>query len=344
VVKLAYRPAGKQEIAALERQVSDLRLDEPRQNSLEQDEISDKIAAIDVALNSLCRAWATSDPANRRLLSGTAVQTLRGLGTGDTEAPSTEAAISTQAAPISPAERLGDPGDCPDRHAWAVKILAMLTFKEASGSEIAVDELHQAARAASALLPKMSNSAQWGAFLGLARLARAAKQFPPVGMLTPGSSTPADAVDGLDLKSWVAQESPVLGHRFWLQPWAQSLADAGLVSCIVLYDECANDELVASALIEKNHHTIVVSRRLDASVVGKVAAAGAIFFPSGEGEEKLSDAIMNNPLLHTISAVAENRPSASRWATETRAFRRAPVANPNSAAGLVNKKPIGARS
>src|SRR5262249_40398196 len=153
----------------------------------------------------------------------------------------------------------------------------------------------------------------------LARLARAGKRFPPVGMLTSGSSTPADAVDGLDLKSWVAQQSPVPGHRFWLQPWAQPLAGAGLISCIVLSDENADDELVASALIEKNHHTIVVSRRLDASIVGNVAAAGAIFFPSGEGEEKLSDAIINNPLLHTLSAVAENRPSTSRWASETRA-------------------------
>jgi len=135
-----------------------------------------------------------------------------------------------------------------------------------------------------------------------------------MGMLTSGSSTPADAVDGLDVKSWVAQQSPLVGHRFWSQRWAQSLADVGLISCFVLYDESANDELVnnyASILTEKHHHTIVVSRRLDASVVGSVAAAGAIFFPSDGGEAKLSDAIINNPLLHTISAAAENRQPAA---------------------------------
>lgn len=125
-------------------------------------------------------------------------------------------------------------------------------------------------------------------------------------MLTSASSTTADAVDGLDIRFWVADPKLIGGHRFWSPHWAQSLVEEGLIPCYVVYDDGTNSDLVnacARSLTKEHHHTIVVSRRLEASVVRDVVAAGAVFFPSDGGEVRLSDAIINNrysPLRRTI--------------------------------------------
>ena len=282
-IRVVDRDAVVREISVLEREITELARAELSGVPPARDEVADRVAALTVALNSVGRAWAAADAGVRHTVCETALNTLRDI------------------KPAAGDEQLA-------KRAAAVGTLARLTLAESAGEPIGARQLWSASRAATELLPELGRSARWAMFMGLSRLARAASQLPPVGMLTSQRSTPADAFAGVDTRRWTAHRSHWSNHRLWSQRWTESLFGHGLASCLVLFDEGDDDLLdaVGSMPGTGDFPTIVVSRRFDVSVVRKVTTSGAMFLPPDSGEADLSDAIMNNPFLHTVTASIDN--------------------------------------
>jgi hypothetical protein len=225
----------------------------------------DRLAAIVVAEDALLRSLSATDGEDRRVLAGTARESLR--------------QATEDAGPGLP-DRL-------TRRAASVSAIAELAERRAAGAVPSHDELARTSEALGELAELAPQEHFWGLLGGLADAAIEGHELPPLGIVTHRELSPENVLPHTQRSSWTCEELPGGRELVWSQRWAAPLLRRHLVSAVVLTDP----NPAGTGLSESFDHLrgwtiprIVVSERESMEAATEIAACGAQFLPSSQIE------------------------------------------------------------
>ena len=245
-------------------------------------EFQDRLADVIVAEDALVRAWATDDVELRYVIVDTAMRSIL------------QAHPNYDFATHASRDRLLSTSS--EELALERRILNVHALTEITSEHEVIDteQLRKIAWHISELYDIAPTERVTKLIHGLGQLAVKVHELPPLGLVTNSNQTPHDALQELDNRTWVREETGEGFESLWLQKWARPLSRRDMLLGLVVDDAGSIEELEATLKGDASADlpALVLSDRLDNDVVARVAAAGAVFVPRSGGIAALSWAIM----------------------------------------------------
>ena len=264
-------------------------------------DFEDRLADVMVAGVALVRAWYADESAICEVNADTAMRSVLQAR------PNNNFALDT-----SWDRRNSSEEEALERRILSISALARITTELRA---IDAEQLGSIAFYISALQVVSPIERVWSLARAFGSIAVRGNELPPIALMTGNDTDPHEALQGLDGGTWIREVVQVAAEPLWVQEWARPLAASGLLLALIVVDPGSDERLVA-ALNErasKTLPTLVLSDRLDGSVVARVAEAGDVFVPRSAGFAGLSAAIM---------ALADDQKYSTRAARDPYAFHR----------------------